>query len=70
MKILIGIFLEIGKFWLTNFIEINLRYKYINNNSFRKNFLLIIDYIKILYGGVLFLDELEDLVDENKYIII
>lgn len=69
MKILIGIFLEIGKFWLTNFIEINLRYKYINNNSFRKNFLLIIDYIKILYGGVLFLDELEDLVDENKYII-
>lgn len=69
MKILIGIFLEIGKFWLTNFIEINLRYKYINDNSFRKNFLLIIDYIKILYGGVLFLDELEDLVDENKYII-
>lgn len=69
MKILIGIFLEIGKFWLTNFIEINLRYKYVNNNSFRKNFLLIIDYIKILYGGVLFLDELEDLVDENKYII-
>lgn len=69
MKILIGIFLEIGKFWLTNFIEINLRYKYVNDNSFRKNFLLIIDYIKILYGGVLFLDELEDLVDENKYII-
>lgn len=69
MKILIGVFLEIGKFWLTNFIEINLRYKYVNNNSFRKNFLLIIDYIKILYGGVLFLDELEDLVDENKYII-
>lgn len=69
MKILIGIFLEIGKFWLTNLTEINLRYKYVNNNSFRKNFLLIIDYIKILYGGVLFLDELEDLVDENKYII-